>query len=99
MVASVQTGASAAHDSGELTLDRLPRGQSAAVVRVEGADPISRRLRDLGFRTGTPVQVDRVAPLGCPIQYRLHGYRLALRKAEAQRVVVAPTSHATPAEG
>lgn len=74
------------------TLDRARRGRVVIVEGVEGGDAVARRLVDLGFRPGTEVRVDRLAPLGDPIQVRLHGYRLALRRAEARRVIVtAPT--------
>jgi ferrous iron transport protein A len=78
------------------TLDMLPPGAVASVVRVAGEDPIARRLSDLGFWPGTLVQVVRRAPLGDPVQYALRGYRLALRRAEAGRVLVRPA--AGPAE-
>ncbi len=71
------------------TLDRAATGSTVHVVSVQGDDPIARRLVDLGFRPGTVVLVERVAPFGDPVQYRLHGYRLALRRSEARRVIVA----------
>jgi Fe2+ transport system protein FeoA len=85
MAVSVQISADSTN---ETTLDRHRPGARVLVARVEGDDAITRRLMDLGFRPGTVVGVDRVAPLGDPVQYRLHGYRLALRRSEAQRVVV-----------
>lgn len=74
--------------SHEATLDKARPGLIVLVEGVAGGDAIARRLVDLGFRPGTEVLVERVAPLGDPVQYRLHGYRLALRKAEARRVLV-----------
>ena len=71
-----------------VTLDRARRGTLVRVSDVTGGDAIARRLVDLGFRPGTEVLVERLAPLGDPIQYRLHGYRLALRRSEARRVLV-----------
>lgn len=61
-----------------------------AVVRIDGDDAIARRLADLGFWPGTEVELVRRAPFGDPIQLSLRGFRLALRKAEARRVVVEP---------
>lgn len=63
-------------------------GQRVVVREVTGADALARRLVDLGFLPGVEVQVLHVAPLGSPVSYRLHGYRLALRRAEADRVLV-----------
>lgn len=66
----------------------VPAGTSARVSHVEGDDALAARLTDLGFWRGTAVQVVRRAPLGDPIEYRLRGYRLALRRDEAARVRV-----------
>ena len=76
----------------EVTLDRKRPGTVVSVAHVAGDDAIARRLVDLGFRPGTEVLVERLAPLGDPIQYRLHGYRLALRRSEARRVFVTTPS-------
>lgn len=72
----------------ETSLDKLPPGAVARVLRLLGDDPIARRLSDLGFWPGTDVHVVRRAPLGDPVQYALRGYQLALRRAEAGRVIV-----------
>ncbi len=66
----------------------LPRGARATVVSVDGADEVARRLTDLGLEPGTKLEMLTVAPLGDPILFRLLGYRLALRKDEAERVMV-----------
>ena len=89
---STELTAVPAEAAAAVPLDTLKRGTRAVVDRVEGDDAVARRLVDLGFRTGTEVEVQRLAPLGDPIQYRLHGYRLALRKAEARRVLTRPAS-------
>jgi Fe2+ transport system protein FeoA len=72
----------------ETTLDELAPGTTGRVMTVSGDDAISRRLGDLGFWPGTDVVVVRRAPFGDPIEYFLRGYRLALRRGEARRVVV-----------
>jgi Fe2+ transport system protein FeoA len=58
------------------------------VQTVTGDDALARRLADLGSLPGVEVEVLHVAPLGSPVSYRLHGYRLALRRSEADRVLV-----------
>lgn len=73
-------------------LSALEPGARASIVQVEGEDRVARRLRDLGFWPGTLVEVVRRAPFGDPTQYRLRGYRIALRKAEAARVAVTLTA-------
>ncbi len=72
------------------TLDAIRPGGSAEVVSVLGDDTLARRLADFGFWPGTVVSVLRRAPMGDPTQYRLRGYRVALRRGEAARVEVIP---------
>ena len=66
----------------------LAVGATASVLRVDGEDALADRLRALGFWPGTPVVVGRRSPFGDPTEYRLRGYRLALRREEATRIVV-----------
>jgi ferrous iron transport protein A len=68
----------------------LTPGQCAVVRAVDGASPIGRRLLELGFRPGTQLRVIRRAPLGDPTTYELRGSRFCLRRAEAERITVAP---------
>ena len=74
--------------SQQLCLDGIPVGGVTTVLGVQGQDALARRLLDLGFWPGAEVEVVCSAPFGCPVLYRLHGYRLALRRDEAARVQV-----------
>ncbi len=69
-------------------LSQLTPGQSARVVRVEGGGSVRTRLQEMGLIRGTPVQFVRVAPLGDPIEVRVRGYSLTLRRQEADAVIV-----------
>lgn len=71
-------------------LSQLAPGESAEVRAVDGKGPIGRRLLELGFRPGTRLRVIRRAPLGDPTTYELRGSRFCLRRAEAERIAVAP---------
>ena len=71
-----------------LSLADLEPGADARVAAVDAETPIGKRLLDLGFVPGTAVRVLRRAPLGDPVEYELRGYRLCLRRTEAQRVQV-----------
>jgi ferrous iron transport protein A len=71
-------------------LSRLAPGQCAEIRAVDGTSPIGRRLLELGFRPGTQLRVIRRAPLGDPTTYELRGSRFCLRRAEAERIAVAP---------
>lgn len=71
------------------SLHTLPHGKAARVIAVGGAGAVARRLMEMGVVPGARVTVVKVAPLGDPIQVRVRGYDLALRRAEAQTISVA----------
>lgn len=75
-----------------LDLSQLPRRQPALVDAVDARadnDPIARRLRELGFVAGEPVEVVATAPFGGdPLLVQVGYTRFALRRAEAARVRV-----------
>ena len=70
------------------TLASFKPGHKAAILRISGGGSIRRRLLDMGATAGTIVEVERVAPLGDPIEVKIKGYHLTLRKEEAQRILV-----------
>jgi ferrous iron transport protein A len=70
------------------TLARLPIGASGRVENVSGNDEIGLRLMEMGLVPGTETQVVGTAPLGDPLEIEVRGYRLSLRKCEAERVEV-----------
>ncbi|MEX1361646.1 MAG: ferrous iron transport protein A [Nannocystaceae bacterium] len=74
--------------SEETTLDTLAVGEGAEVRAVQGPGEIAVRLLEMGFVVGTRVQVVKVAPLGDPLELRIRGYHLSLRRAEAAHVRV-----------
>lgn len=74
--------------AGELSLAKLPIGAQARVIAVKGGGAITRRLMEMGVVPGAPVRVIKAAPLGDPIEVRVRGYHLALRRTEAQTISV-----------
>ena len=68
------------------TLAQLAVGSRAVVKQIDGADEVSCRLMEMGLTTGVELAIVGVAPLGDPIELELRGYRLSVRKSEAQRV-------------
>ena len=70
-------------------------GESGRVVRVVGTDDISRRLLEMGFTPGVEVRRLGAAPLGDPLEFELRGYRLSLRKSEAQHIEIDPRANPT----
>ena len=74
--------------TGELSLAALGVGARARVIAVKGSGTVARRLMEMGVVPGAPVRVIKAAPLGDPIEIRVRGYHLALRRAEAQSILV-----------
>jgi len=58
------------------------------ITRVGGSGEIRRRLLDMGVVPGTEVEMERTAPLGDPVQIKIKGYDLAVRKSEAEKIQV-----------
>ena len=75
-------------------LSELDPDERGIIIRVGGSGDIRRRLLDMGVVTGTEVEVERVAPLGDPVQIKIKGYSLALRKKEAEKIQVEVTEGA-----
>lgn len=67
-------------------LAELRPGDKGKVVKVGGSGAVHRRILDMGVVPGSEVEVERVAPLGDPVEFELLGYHLSLRKEEAQNV-------------
>ncbi len=61
-------------------------GERGRIIKVGGA--LRRKLLDMGLTSGVSVEVERVAPLGDPIEVKVRGYHLSLRKEEASSVEV-----------
>ena len=69
-------------------LHELKPGEKGKIVKVGGGRGIQRRLLDMGLVSGSDVEVERVAPLGDPIEIKIKGYHLSLRKEEASNIQV-----------
>jgi ferrous iron transport protein A len=76
------------HTQAAVTLADLRAGQTGTVVELTGTDSISARLLEMGIIPGTSITLIGKAPLGDPLEFELRGYRLSLRKTEAQRVAI-----------
>jgi DtxR family Mn-dependent transcriptional regulator len=71
-----------------MTLNELRPGQKARIKKIIRKGETSKRIVDMGVTPGTPVEVERVAPLGDPIEIKIKGYHLSLRKEEAAGITV-----------
>ncbi len=71
-----------------LTLDTVAPGNKAEIVSISGDVVLKKRITEMGLTKGSVVSVERIAPLGDPIDLKVRGYNLSLRKEEASKVVV-----------
>ena len=69
-------------------LNELKRGEKGRIVKIGGKGSVHRRLLDMGLVSGSEVEMQRVAPLGDPIEIKVKGYNLSLRKEEAASIQV-----------
>jgi ferrous iron transport protein A len=72
-----------------MTLAQLSPGEKGRIVAVAGAGPLRRRLMDMGLLPGQEIRVEKIAPLGDPIEVIVRSYTLSLRRNEAEGVEVA----------
>lgn len=71
-----------------MTLKELPIGKEAVVREVGGKGPLRLRFLDMGIIPGTTVKIQKIAPLGDPIQIQIRGYELTLRLEDAALISV-----------
>ena len=68
----------------------LPIGSRCRVLAIRDSDEVSSRLLEMGVTPGVDVTIIGCAPLGDPLELELRGYRLSVRRREAERVEVEP---------
>ncbi len=73
-------------------LTALPVGSKATVAEINVAPENRSRLMEMGLLVGTTVELVRFAPLGDPVEIRVRGYHLTVRKHEAEQIRVTPLS-------
>jgi len=69
-------------------LNQLNPGQAGIIVRVNGQAAARRRLLEMGLVRGETIFVERVAPLGDPVEFTIMGYHLSLRRQDAANIDV-----------
>ena len=70
------------------TLRDVKVGECATIVRLYGEGALKRRIMDMGLTRGTEVFVQKVAPLGDPMELTVRGYELSVRKGDAELIEV-----------
>lgn len=71
-----------------MTLDELPIGEKAVISSVGGEGALRCRLLDMGLIPKTGIEVRKVAPMGDPIEIRIRGYELTIRKEDAKKIEI-----------
>lgn len=70
------------------TLKDVNVGESAKVLQLHGEGALKRRIMDMGITKGVIIKVNKLAPLGDPMELTVRGYELSLRKADAELIEV-----------
>ena len=71
-----------------MTLDKLDIGGSGVITAVGGEGALRCRLLDMGLIPRTKVTLQKVAPMGDPIEIRVRGYELTLRIEDAKKIEI-----------
>ena len=79
-----------------MTLQELKPGQTARILSVGGEGALRQHFLDMGVIPGAEVTLTKLAPLGDPMELRIHGYELTLRLADAAKIGIADPVKAEP---
>jgi len=86
-----------------LTLDNISMGWKVRVTSIKSVGTLRKRLIEMGILRGTMMRVMRVAPLGDPIEIKIRGCNLSLRRSEAAGIeverILSPTESCGGGEG
>ena len=70
------------------TLKDAKVGETVIVARLRGEGPVKRRIMDMGITKGAEVFVRKTAPLGDPLELKVRGYELSIRRGDAELIEV-----------
>ena len=76
-----------------MTLKDLKPGESGVIKRVGGTGALRQHFLDMGVIPGAEVTVIQFAPMGDPVELRIHGYELTLRLDDADKIDVQTIIH------
>lgn len=71
-----------------MTIDDLKIGQAGTIAQVGGKGALRLRFLDMGLIPGTRVTLQKVAPMGDPIQIQVRGYELTIRREDAAKITL-----------
>ena len=81
-----------------LTLKDTEIGKTVRIEKLGGEGALRQHFLDMGMIPGTEITVVKYAPMGDPVELRLHGYELTLRLADAEQIEVSPVTEKIQAE-
>jgi len=70
------------------SLNKFKIGEKGIVLRLEGEGKLRRRMLDMGITPGVEIILHKTAPLGDPIEIKLRGYDLTIRRDEAEKIIM-----------
>lgn len=70
------------------TLKAAKCGETVKVVKLNGEGALKRRIMDMGITKGSTIYVKKLAPLGDPMEISVRGYQLAIRRQDAENIIV-----------
>ena len=70
------------------TLKDCKPSETVFVKKITGTGAVKRRIMDMGITKGVEIHIRKVAPLGDPIELNIRGYKLSVRKQDAQMIEV-----------
>ena len=73
-------------------ISQLPAGSRGVVAEIRVPPENRGRLMEMGLLVGTTIELVRFAPLGDPLEIKMRGYHLTLRRHEAEQIWVTPES-------
>lgn len=71
-----------------MTIDDLKIGEEGIITQVGGEGALRLRFLDMGLIPGTKVLLQKIAPMGDPIQIQLRGYELTIRREDARKITI-----------
>ena len=72
----------------KITIDDLAVGAEGTITEVGGEGELRLRFLDMGLIPGTKIKIEKIAPLGDPIQILIRGYELSIRREDAAKILV-----------
>ncbi|MBT3232778.1 MAG: ferrous iron transport protein A [Calditrichaeota bacterium] len=72
-----------------ISVNDLKPGQSGTILKLKGiSDEFRRRIVEMGVTPGAKIELERVAPMGDPMEFKIMGYHLSLRRKEVGEILV-----------